>query len=195
MNEQIINFGTSNVHKLKEAKQIFEDTNFKIEHFPVDLLEIQDFNVEKIALFSLDNIPLKTDNPIFVEDTGLFIDSLNGFPGAFAAFIFKTIGNEGILKLMKEELNRNAYFESCIAFRDKKGRKTTFVARCEGYIANEIQGEMWGFDPIFCPKSFELNPENKNFSQLGEEVKNKLSHRLKALEKLKIYLLTKEYDI
>lgn len=182
-------FGTSNLHKLAEAEGIFQGKAIKIIHYPVDLLEIQDSNVENIAVYSLKMLP-QTEYEIFVEDTGLFIESLKGFPGPYASQTFKTIGNPGIMKLLEGEQNRKAYFESCVSFRDNKGDISSFIGRCDGSIAEKIDGEMWGFDPIFIPHT-DLNPGYKTFSRLGEDVKNKISHRAKALEKLKDFIVSK----
>lgn len=188
MENKKILFGTSNLHKLQEARNIFSETKFEVIHYPVDLLEIQNSSVEKIAIFSLEKLP-PTDNEIFVEDTGLFIEGLNGFPGPYAAQTFKTLGNPGIIKLMYEIDNRKAFFESSVAFRDKNGKILAFTARCNGIISKKIFGEHWGFDPIFVPLD-DLNPENKTFSQLGEEIKNNISHRSKALHMLKNFLIS-----
>lgn len=151
------------------------------------MIELQETSVEKIAIYSLENLPDDKNN-IFVEDTGLFIEGLKEFPGPYASHAFKTLGNLGILKLMDGIEKRNAYFESCVAYKDSKGTIHSFVARCDGIISKDIKGEFWGFDPIFIPISTELNQNNKTFSELGDDVKNKLSHRTKALNKLKEYL-------
>ena len=140
-------------------------------------------------MYSLKTLP-PTEYEIFVEDTGLFIESLKGFPGPYASQTFKSIGNPGIIKLLKGKQNRNAYFESCVSFRDKNGNISSFVARCNGSIAKDIEGEMWGFDPIFIPID-SLNPDYKTFSRLGDDIKNKISHRAKALEKLKKFIVSK----
>lgn len=173
-------FGTSNKHKLEEAVSIFKETGIEIEHYPVELIELQETSLERIARYSLEQLP-ETKKEIFVEDTGLFIESLNNFPGPYASHAFKTLGNDGILKLLEGINNRNAYFESYIAFRDKKGTITTFSGRCNGKISLVKEGKLWGFDPIFIPIDKELNSESKTFAQLGNEIKNKLSHRSKAL--------------
>ena len=55
---------------------------------------------------------------VIVEDDGLFVDSLSGFPGPYSSFVFKTIGNDGILKLLAGSTKRSAYFLSLIAFYD-----------------------------------------------------------------------------
>lgn len=175
------------MHKLKEAKSVFGGIDVEISHYPVDLVELQESSLKKIAVYSLEQLP-STDHEIFVEDTGLFIEGLSGFPGPYASYIFKTLGNEGIIKLMTNVEDRNAYFESFIAYRDLNGSIHSFSGRCNGKISKLIRGKQWGFDPIFIPSNSEFNPENKTFSELGDEPKNKISHRAIALENLKNFI-------
>lgn len=180
-------FGTSNIHKLTEARKIIEPHGYNIQHYPVDLIELQNHKLESIAIYSLEQLP-PTEHPIFVEDTGLFIEHLTGFPGPFAAYFFNTIGNDGIIKLLSGEENRNAYFKSVIAYRDEQNQIKTFFGRIDGKIANVIAGKDWGYDPIFIPLS-NLNPDMLTFAKLDSEIKNKISHRALALHKLRNYLI------
>ncbi|MHA2363288.1 MAG: RdgB/HAM1 family non-canonical purine NTP pyrophosphatase [Candidatus Hodarchaeales archaeon] len=180
-------FGTSNKHKLAEARDVLDSHGFDVVHYPVDLIEPQDSSLEYIARYSLECLPA-TSHPIFVEDTGLFINHLNGFPGPFASFTLKTIGNEGILNLMRNIKDREAYFESIIAFRDEQGTIHTFSGRINGNIAEKISGTEWGFDPIFIPDS-DLNPLQKTFAILETKIKNKISHRARALVKLRDFIV------
>ncbi len=114
--------------------------------------------------------------PVIVEDDGLFIDSLKGFPGQYSSFVFKTIGNAGILKLLAGTANRSASFRSMIAYYD--GEKMSISeGRVDGSISDRITEGGWGYDPIFIPERAGLT-----FAQLGER-KNEYSHRMKALQK------------
>jgi XTP/dITP diphosphohydrolase len=112
-------------------------------------------------------------SPLIVEDDGLFIDSLSGFPGPFSSYVFKTIGNNGILKMIGD--NRDAQFVSVIVFRDAHSY-TSFESKVAGTISKNIQGEGWGYDPIFVPEN-----QTKTYAELAE--KNKLSHRYESLKK------------
>lgn len=180
-------FGTSNSHKLAEAKGILEPHGFHIQHYPVDLIEPQSNDLQYIAVYSLEKLPNTTDS-IFVEDTGLFIESLKGFPGPYAAFIYKTIGYQGILNLLGNITRRKAYFESVIAYRDTNGVISTFSGRINGWISIQSAGSKgFGFDPIFVPES-DLNPERLTFADLETNVKNQVSHRSLALIKLREFL-------
>ena len=113
---------------------------------------------------------------VIVEDDGLFVDSLSGFPGQYSSFVFKTIGNDGILKLLAGSAKRSAYFLSLIAFYD--GRILSISeGRVNGKITDRITEGGWGYDPIFVPDGTDLT-----FAEL-EKNKNEYSHRKRALEK------------
>jgi len=119
--------------------------------------------------------------PIFVEDAGLFIDALSGFPGPYAAYVYKTIHNSGILRLMENVADRHARFESVIAYCDQtlcepvcfdgesKGEITTTERKQQGKSA-------FGFDPIFRPTG-----SSKSFAEMTIEEKNGYSHRAMAI--------------
>ncbi|MEM0332314.1 MAG: non-canonical purine NTP pyrophosphatase, partial [Archaeoglobaceae archaeon] len=111
---------------------------------------------------------------------GLFIEALKGFPGVYSSYVFKTIGNEGILKLMDGITNRRAYFKAVLAYWDGK-EIHIFEGKVEGEIATEIRGSGgFGFDPIFLYNK-------KTFAEMGDE-KNEVSHRRRVLEKFFTWL-------
>ena len=111
----------------------------------------------------------------------MFIDSLEGFPGPYSSYVFKTIGNKGILNLIKNK--RNAKFVSIITYCDKRIVKS-FDAKLDGYISKSQKGKGWGYDPIFIPQN-----TKKTFAELNN--KNELSHRSKALKKFSNWYLHK----
>lgn len=173
-------FITSNEGKFKEAKSIGERYGIEVEWRREEYLEPQGSDLEEIARKSAELLAERIKEPFFIEDSGLFIPALNGFPGPYSSFVFKTIGNEGIIKLMEGVKNREAYFLAVVAFFD--GEKVlTFKGKVDGRIAKEMRGDKgFGFDPIF-----EYN--GRTFAEMGEE-KNEVSHRRKALEALFSYL-------
>ncbi len=177
-----IYFATSNKHKFAEASKILALYGIKVKHFLFMHNEIRSDNIEEIALDAVEAAYKKLKKPVFVEDAGLFIEALNGFPSTYSAWVFKKIGADGILKLMSEAKNRNAEFRACIAYAN--GKKTrSFLGICQGSISEEPRGKSgFGYDPIFIPKG-----EDKTFAE-SIELKNTLSHRYKALTTLAIYL-------
>jgi len=170
----VLVFVTSNEGKFREAKRIAEKYGIKIEWKRKEYLEPQGKNLEEIARISAEILSKEIKEPFFIEDSGLFIEALNGFPGPYSSYVFKTIGNEGILRLMEGVKNRRAYFLAVVAFFNGKSVEV-FKGKVEGEIAKEIKGEKgFGFDPIFLYKG-------KTFAEMGEK-KNEVSHRRRALE-------------
>ena len=174
-------FVSSNSHKYKEAKKILHSFGINLGFFKYELEEIQSFSLKEIASKKAINAFQKYKKPIIIEDDGLYIDSLCGFPGPYSSYVFKTLGNKGILQLLKQ--NRKAKFVSIISFCDDKHFKS-FEAKIDGTISTIQNGEGWGYDPIFIPKNL-----NKTFAKLTN--KNELSHRYKALKKFSNWYLHK----
>jgi len=155
-------FASSNTHKYEEAKKILSEFGIKLEFFKTDLVEIQDESLSKIAVQKALNAYDKCKKPVIVEDDGLFIESLSGFPGPYSSYVFKTIGNNGILKLIG--INRTAQFRAIIAFCDSSNEPTLFESSVAGKISKNIQDGGWGYDPIFIPEK-----QNKTYAELANK--------------------------
>jgi len=167
-------FASSNVNKYEEAEKILSEFGIRLGFFQTELVEIQDDSLSKIALQKSLNAYEKCKKPVIIEDDGLFIDSLSGFPGPYSSYIFNTIGNDGILKLIED--NRDAQFVAIIAFCDSSNEPILFKSSMTGTISKNIQDGGWGYDPIFVPEN-----QTKTYAELAE--KNKLSHRYESLKK------------
>lgn len=173
-------FVTSNQNKVREAEQIL---GMKLESISADVPEIQAIQVREVVEDKAKAAYEKIRRPLIVEDTGLYIESLNGFPGALIKWFLKSVGNAGICNLLKGVSPRKAYAETCICFYDGKELKT-FWGRIDGSITESPQGETrFGWDPIFIPEGYK-----KSFAELGAEEKNKISMRRKAFLGLKEFL-------
>ena len=167
-------FASSNVHKYEEAEKILAEFGIKLGFLQTNLVEIQDDSLSKIAMQKALDAYDRCNNAVIVEDDGLFIDSLSGFPGPFSSYVFKTIGNNGILKLVED--NRGAKFRAVIAYCDSNKKPKLFEYSISGKISKNLQGKGWGYDPIFIPEK-----QNKTYAELAE--KNKISHRYESLKK------------
>ena len=176
-------FASSNTNKYEEAKKILSEFDIELDFFQTDLVEIQDDSLAKIAVQKALNAYDKCKKPVIIEDDGLFIESLSGFPGPYSSYIFNTIGNNGILKLMGD--NRDAQFVAIIAFCDSSNEPTLFESRVAGTISKNIQDGGWGYDPIFIPEK-----QNKTYAELTN--KNKLSHRYESLKKFANWFNSKQ---
>jgi len=179
-------FVTGNEHKLLEAREVLKPYGFLVERLRARKLEIQSdslVEIVKVAVQSLGDVGV----PVFVEDAGLFIGALNGFPGPYSAYVYRTIGVSGILKLMEGVENRSAYFESAVALRMPNGEVEVFVERVKGFISTEARGTGgFGFDPIFIPEG-----HTRTFAEMSLHEKNTLSHRAKALRSMAEWLKRK----
>ena len=175
-------FITSNKGKVKEAKEKFSDIKIDIIQRNLGYPEIQADTLEEVALFGVEHVKKKFNYPFILEDAGLFINVLNGFPGVYSAYVYHKIGCSGILRLMKDfNDNRNATFKSTYAYFVPDKKPIIFTGECHGIISKKEIGNLgFGFDPIFIP-----NGELRTFAEMKTEEKNKFSHRGKSLDKLK----------
>ena len=175
-------FITSNKGKYIEAKEKFSKLDIEIIQKNLGYPELQSDSLENVALYGAEDIKKRFDKPFFLEDAGLFIGSLNGFPGVYSAFVFYKIGCLGILKLMEElkHNKRKACFRSVIAFKEPNSEIELFIGETHGKISKKQIGKNgFGYDPIFIPKN-----QTKTFGQMRTEEKNLFSHRGKSLNKL-----------
>lgn len=189
--EKNLYFVTGNIHKFNEILEIFNKSNLNqkcsLFQSKIEPIEIQSESLKKIAKYKVESVLSQLNASCFVEDAGLFVDKpLKGFPGVYSAYVLKTIGNEGILKMIENKSESIAHFESVIALYFKSTDEIKFFeGRVDGKIAEKMRGKFgFGFDPIFIPNKF----PNKTFSEIPIEEKNKISHRSQAFTKLAIFL-------
>jgi XTP/dITP diphosphohydrolase len=178
---KVVFFATNNVHKFNEARKVLGESKLAVGMLRIKGLEIQSDSLEEIACTSVVDAFGKCHLPTIIEDAGLFIEELNGFPGPYAAYVYKTIGNEGLLQIMRDVENRKAWFESAIAFLSERLKQPMcFKGEVAGEIAREErrgEGDSgFGFDPVFKPTG-----SNKTFVEMSIDEKNVFSHRAKAL--------------
>ncbi|MAU29599.1 MAG: non-canonical purine NTP pyrophosphatase, RdgB/HAM1 family [Euryarchaeota archaeon] len=184
-------FVTGNSNKLEEAKRYLKPLGMEVEQMMIDgsipeLIEPQFDDLEKIAIFKADQaiamIPEseKSDCAILVEDSGLFIDSLNGFPGSYSSFVFRKIGVDGILRLMSGKSMKGCEYRA-VSVLVIGGRTIIAKGICRGNISEEISGTGgFGYDPIFIPE----DSDGRTFAQMTKEEKSSISHRGKSLKTL-----------
>lgn len=173
-------FATGNVHKFHEARAVLRRFGISTAMLKIKTKEIQADQIDLIAETSAQEAATKSGIPVFVEDAGLFINVFNGFPGPYSSYVYRTLGTEGILKLMKDTGTRDGYFQSVVAFCDPNTPDLTrcFVGKVEGRIAFKERGKRgFGFDPIFEPSA----ESNKTFAEMTQQEKNRHSHRAQAL--------------
>ncbi|MDH2901130.1 MAG: RdgB/HAM1 family non-canonical purine NTP pyrophosphatase [archaeon] len=179
-------FATGNEHKVAEANAVLSPHKIKVKKLEgIEKLEIQHTNLEEIAKTALTLIVPNTDKLVLVEDSGLFVHELNGFPGPYSSYVFETLGVDGILKLLNDSKSRKAEFRSSVSFGTKGKIFATFSSVSEGTLTTQAKGDNgFGFDPIFVPMW-----ASKTFGQMDLNEKIVYSHRSKALKKLALWYL------
>jgi XTP/dITP diphosphohydrolase len=171
-------FVTSNVNKFLEARRVLTEYKIATAKLKVEAVEIQDDNLENIAKYSAQDAVKNCGLPVFVEDAGLFVKVLCGFPGPYSKYVYKTVGVKGILKLMNNSKSRDAYFLSTVAFASPKMKPVCFVGKVKGKISFQERGnEGFGYDPIFVP----TEGNGRTFAEMTTDEKNIYSHRGRAL--------------
>jgi XTP/dITP diphosphohydrolase len=177
---KVVFFATNNVNKFNEVRRLLTEHRIAVGMLRVKALEIQSESLMEISKASVVDAYARCHLPVVVEDTGLFVKALNGFPGPYAAYVYKTIGNVGLLQLMKKAHCRDAFFESVVAYCDSdQACPMTFVGKVNGEVANEEKKarneSAFGFDPVFRPVG-----ADRTFAEMSAVEKNCCSHRAEA---------------
>jgi XTP/dITP diphosphohydrolase len=171
-----VSFATSNPHKVSEANRVARKFGISFLQAKIKYPEIRSESVSDVALEGARFVYGKVHKPVIVEDSGLFIKALDGFPGVYSRNAFDKIGIQGILDLMGKKKDRRAFFASAVAYSDGKNI-AVFEGFVDGVIAKIAKGSSgFGFDPIFIPKGF-----RKTFAE-EPSVKNIVSHRALSFE-------------
>ena len=180
----MIKFITGNKKKVEEFQQII-GSSLSVEPMMLDLPELQgepaDIVKEKCLMASR-----QCDGPIIVEDTCLCFNALGGLPGPYIKWFLEKTGHAGLNNLLAAYSDKSAFALCIFAFYDKQKMDTPilFEGRTEGRIVPARGPHSFGWDPIFLPDGFDLT-----YAELDKDVKNTISHRGRALAKLKEYLI------
>ena len=184
-------FATGNPHKVVEAVQMLSPLGHSVEPLLVDgetpdFVEPQAEGLEAVAFAKIEQARMMMQgtelegSAIMVEGSGLFIDSLDGFPGAYSSFVEGTVGLDGILRLLEDAGDRGAEYRA-VAIVDSEGRTWQANGICRGRISKEMLGSGgFGYDPIFVP----AEGDGRTCAQMSAEEKSAISHRGQALRGL-----------
>jgi len=170
---------TANRNKFLEAKAILTEFNINLTQVEEERVETQADDLEEIARFSAETAAHLIDAPVIVEDAGLFIQHLNGFPGPYSSYTLRKIGLDGILRLMEGVQNRGACFKSAVAYCSApQDRAVVFIGLVGGTISSKKRGEGgFGYDPLFIPSE----GDGRTFAEMSPLEKGRLSHRGRTL--------------
>ncbi|MCX7834023.1 MAG: RdgB/HAM1 family non-canonical purine NTP pyrophosphatase [Ignavibacteria bacterium] len=188
---------TNNQHKVNEIKRIvslneiellsLKDLNLNIE------IEETEHTLEGNALLKAEKIFKLTNLPTVSDDTGLFVDALNGEPGVFSSryagenATYDDNCNKLLSKLISVSAeSRNAYFKTVVCLFLKEDGYYFFEGVVKGKVTNEKRGTNgFGYDPIFIPDGYSLT-----YAEMPTDLKNQISHRAIAFRKLRDFLLS-----
>ena len=199
-------FATNNQHKLQEIRDIlgseFEIVSLKDIGCDVDIPETGN-TLEENAMQKAQYVYDHYNLSCFADDTGLEVEALNGEPGVHSARYAEGTDHDSeanmakLLRNLEGKDNRKACFRTVIALIQKQDvcpcgctsikKVNRFEGIVDGSIATEKHGTAgFGYDPIFVPEGYD-----KSFAELGESIKNGISHRARAVAKLAEYLKQK----
>lgn len=170
---------TSNKNKLAEINQIL-GTNHKVSK--INIPEIQSLDIDEVITEKAKAAYKIIKKPVLVEDVSFEIKELKGLPGPFVKFFLHTLGTEGTARLVPKTKSHTTT-TAAVAMYDGKTIKI-FKGQIEGTLSRKDKGlSGFGFDKVFIPKGY-----SKTYAQMSPALKNKISHRAKALKQLKQYL-------
>jgi len=180
-----LSFITGNQGKFIEVKEKMCKLNIELIQENIGYPEIQANTLEDVAVYGVSDIRQRFQNPFIIEDAGIFINTLNGFPGVYSKYVHSTIGCKGVLNLMEDKKDRCAIFRSVYGYSEPEEDPIFFVGECKGKISRDERGKGgFGYDPIFIPET-----KTMTFAEMNITQKNKLSHRGIALDNLLKFLI------
>ena len=172
-------FITGNKDKLAQAQSVLP----QIKQLDIDLPEIQEIDAKKIIEAKLEAALHHVKDNVIVEDTSIYFDCLNGLPGPLIKWFMKTIGNEGLFKIVSLLGNDNAQVKSVVGYAKNVQEIYFFEGVISGSIVQPRGEHGFGWDPIFLPDG-----NSKTFAEMSFEEKNQFSMRKLALDRLKDFL-------
>lgn len=180
-NDDLKNFVlvTTNKNKLAEINEILGSTH-KLSK--TEIPEVQSLNLDQVITEKAKAAYEKTKKPILVEDVSFEIQQLKGLPGPFVKFFLQTLGTEGTVKLIGTNSTK-AKVTAALALYNGRHLKI-FKGIVWGTLSKKNRGENgFGFDKVFIPKGY-----SQTYAEMDPKIKNKISHRVRALMKLKAFL-------
>ena len=178
----MLRFATTNAGKLREAREYLAGVVSDVSQFDYDYVEVQSDDLAEIAAHGASESfeAAGGDDPVIVDDSGLFVDALGGFPGPYSSYVYDTLGIERVSEIAREEADRSAWFRAVVAYCDGE-RVETFAGAVPGRIVAPRGDGGFGYDPIF-------EHDGTTFAEMDGERKNAISHRGRALAKLADWL-------
>lgn len=173
----VVRLVTSNPGKLREAAQLLGRHGIEVRWLRRTLPEPQADDLETVVRAKLEAVR-GLPGWVLVEDSGLFVDALGGFPGVYSAYVLRTLGPSGLGRLVPRG-GAPASFRAVAGLR--RGRRVWLLTgTSRGRVVPHPRGrEGFGFDPVFVPSG-----SRRTFAEMSREEKNALSHRARALDRV-----------
>ncbi|KAK2598986.1 nucleoside triphosphate pyrophosphohydrolase ham1 [Conoideocrella luteorostrata] len=179
-----INFVTGNANKLREVRAILEP-DIEVQSNPLDIEEAQG-TIEEVTESKCRRAAELVDGPVLVEDTALCFNALAGLPGPYIKWFLADIGHEGLNNILAAYPDKSAEAVCTFGYSEGPGHKPIiFQGRCSGKIVPARGPAHFGWDPIF-------EHGEKTFAEMDGIEKNKISHRSRAIEKLRRWFQDKK---
>ncbi|MBI4044268.1 MAG: non-canonical purine NTP pyrophosphatase [Candidatus Diapherotrites archaeon] len=182
-------FVSQNRHKFDEIKRILAGHGISLAWEKLALIEPDFASLEEIAKYKAKQAFEKTRKPVVVEDTGVFFEAFNSFPGVMAKRVFNGIGFDGLCALIRSVKNKRAYFETVICYSDGARSFKCFSGKLHGTLVDSpraIEADRLPYEKLFM-----LDGYTKVLAEISVEEKNRISHRGIAAQKLGHWLSKK----
>ena len=176
---------TSNAGKLRELAAALEPAGHTVAQRALEYPEVQAASLGAVVEFGLEWLAQRhAGEALLIDDAGLFVDALGGFPGVYSRYAYDTIGPAGVLALLGDGAERSAEFRCVLGLLLPDGGRQLFRGSCRGRITRTPRGNGgFGYDPVFVPAG-----DERTFAELPLAEKNGVSHRGRALAALAVYL-------
>jgi XTP/dITP diphosphohydrolase len=177
-------FITGNKSKFDEAQLVINNPNIKLLQKDLKLHEIQSLDQEKVVINKAEQAFSVLNKPVLVDDTGIYFEEYDNFPGTNSKVIFRTVGFKGVERLLNGT-NKNAYFKTLMCYKDKD-KTIVFSGIWKGRITDRISkmfNPEWQYSSIFIPEGYSVP-----LSEIPSEERARVSHRKKAFDEFKSYM-------
>ena len=168
--KKIVYLVTGNSGKVEVAKHALSTYDIVVEQLAIDTPEIQSSDTEEVAKYSVKYAAEKAGKPVIKGDFGMFIESLNGFPGPFVKYVNKWLKAEKFVQLYKDEENKRAHFIDALGYCEPGKKPLCFTTNTEWILIKTPRGENGNMvDSLFIPEGFD-----KTIAELSKEESLKL---------------------
>ncbi len=183
-----LKFITSNKYKVEEIQNVLNDFDIELEQVKIDYPENKEDDMEEVCKKAAKNLAEELGEAVIVEDTGLYFNAYNNFPGAQPKFVFNAIGFDGIFRLLKGK-DRSAYFETVIGYCEPGKEPVIFSGMMKGKIIDKVvspEVDTMPYNHIIIPGG-----SDKTVAEMSLEERNNFLQRAKAARKLGEFLKSK----